>query len=429
MKLKSPINKNYCATVVTIKNIIPLNNCDNVCHTSIFGNLVIVSKSIKIGDKGLFFPVETQLSDDFLRHNNLYRHSEKNIDKDKKGYFSDNGRIRAVKFRGNISSGFFIPMSSLFFISNDLELNLGDEFDELNNIRICRKYVVVRKNSNNKTKSGKRFKVIDRLINNQFRFHIDTSQLGKNIHKVKPDDIISITRKLHGTSGISSKILVKRRLSIVEKILKFFGIKIVETEYDNIYSSRRMIKNKYYNPKKIDYYNEDIWKLANNVLKDFLINSQTIYYEIVGFLPYTGSFIQKGFDYGCDNNKFSIYIYRITYTNDKGTVIEMPMKYVKNWCKENNLNVVPELYYGYASHYLKKRKNESVETWRNRLLDKLKEDYLENDCEYCKNNVPNEGIVLRIEKNNIESYKLKSYRFLQYETKLLDSGQVDIEEQ
>jgi hypothetical protein len=62
---------------------------------------------------GIYFPVECKLSDEFLKNNNLYRHNEKNINIEKKGYFEDNGRIKAAKFRGHISNGFFIELESL----------------------------------------------------------------------------------------------------------------------------------------------------------------------------------------------------------------------------------------------------------------------------------------------------------------------------
>jgi len=78
-------NKNYCTTVVAIQNVIPLENCDNVVHTSIMGNLVIVSKDIKIGELGLFFPVECQLSKEYLSANNLYRNQLMNVDTTQKG--------------------------------------------------------------------------------------------------------------------------------------------------------------------------------------------------------------------------------------------------------------------------------------------------------------------------------------------------------
>ena len=57
MKLKKPENINYCVTVSKVSNIIPLDNCDNVVHALIIGNLVIVSKDVQQGYLGLYFPV------------------------------------------------------------------------------------------------------------------------------------------------------------------------------------------------------------------------------------------------------------------------------------------------------------------------------------------------------------------------------------
>ena len=76
MKLKVPKNGNYAAVVVEIKNIVTLENCDNVVAALIMGNQVIVNKETKIGDVGLYFPLETQLTDAYLSNNNLYKDAE-----------------------------------------------------------------------------------------------------------------------------------------------------------------------------------------------------------------------------------------------------------------------------------------------------------------------------------------------------------------
>jgi hypothetical protein len=444
--IKEPINKNYCATVVEIKNIIPLENCDNVVHTNIFGNLVIVGKDTNLGDVGLFFPVETKLSPEFLRYNNLYRDNTLNIDQSKKGYFEVNGRIRCMKFRQNKSMGFFIPLDSIKNLFSDIDkldqdwIKVGSEFDELNGKKICEKYVSIQKNQSSQGQGKQRNKnLIKRfnvLLENQFRFHQDTALLGKNIFKIKEDDIISITTKLHGTSVVISKVLCKRKLNIIEKFLKFVGIKIQETEYKNIWSSRKVIKNQFIYPKneKIKhYYNIDIWTLANNKIKDILQNGMTIYAEIVGYLP-SNSYIQKGYDYGCEVGTFEIYVYRMTYTNVDGIVIELSMSFIKFFCKLNGLKVVPELYYGYVKDLynylgLKNNLNEAGMNYTSGMfLELLNREYLEKKSIYCNNDVPEEGIVVRIEKNDYEAYKLKSFIFQERETKNLDSGEEDIEE-
>src|SRR4051812_30922698 len=163
MKIDKPENSNYCATVVEIKNVIALENCDNVQATSVFGFQAIIGKDVKVGDVGIFFPTETQLSDAYCYRNNLYRHADKNADESKKGYVEDNRRVRAIKFRGNTSNGFFMPLESLEFTGiNPSLLSVGDEFDKLNGEEICKKYVVERRISNKgQTAQEKKFNRVD----------------------------------------------------------------------------------------------------------------------------------------------------------------------------------------------------------------------------------------------------------------------------
>src|SRR5690606_4958392 len=101
-------------------------------------------------------------------------------------------------------------------------------------------------------------KISSRMIANQFNFHFDTSHLMKNIHKIKPDDLISISDKHHGTSLIVSKCLVKKKLNLFESLLKKIKVNVVDTNYDYIYASRRVIKNGEF-PGSKHYYKEDIW--------------------------------------------------------------------------------------------------------------------------------------------------------------------------
>ena len=62
------------------------------------------------------------------------------------------------------------------------------------------------------------------------------------------------------------------------------------------------------------------------------------------------------------------------------------------------------------------------------FVKKLEEMYNDKDCWMCVNAVPEEGIVVRKEDFfSCESYKLKSFRFLEFESNQLDQGEVDIE--
>lgn len=437
MKLKQPKNENYAGIVVEIKTTVPLAGCNNVQAAIIMGNQVIVSKDTKVGDIGIYFPLECQLSKEYLSNNNLYRKKlNLNIDpEDKGGFFEENGRIRCQKFMGYKSEGLYMPLESLQF-AGKLHFEIGDVFDELNGVEICRKYVTKKKvNSHRNTteKSSSRIKRESRLVDGQFRFHDNTSMLYRNLHRIEPDTIISITYKLHGTSGISSYVLCNRKLKLHEKIAKFLGVKVVEQEYDYIYSSRKVIKNEYLNPNAKHYYSEDIWGMAHKKIESLLLKGMTIYYEIVGYLPGGGE-IQKGYDYGCKDNEFSIFVYRITHTNSDGKVIEYSAKQVQEYCKKFGLNPVPELFYGRAEDlyntliYSEKRQTDAL--WNaEKFLEVIKLKYNDHNCYICYNEVPEEGVVIRVEGLDFEAYKQKSNLFYELETKLLDKGEIDIEEE
>lgn len=431
MKFKKPVNENYCGTIFQIKNTFPLQKCDMIQSTIIFGNSIIISKDVKVGDIGVYFPAETQLSHEFTSKNNLYRHSEMNENKNSKGYLEDNRRIRTMKMRGNKSCGLWLPLTCLSFCCNINEFKVDDVFDEVNEIPICNKYIAKRQISQGTGKKKQKLPKISKLIQNQFRFHEDTAQFGKNAHKFEENDIVSISSKLHGTSLVSGMVLCKKKLNWFYKFLKKIGLKIIDTEYDNLFSSRKVIKNDDLRRKNSnDYYKVDIWGLANEKLKEYLLDGMTIYAEIVGFLP-NGGYIQKPYDYGCESNTFEIYIYRITYTNPSGDVFEFSAKQVQDWCKQRGLNPVPELYYGKAIDIFNiyDVNYDITLDFKDNLINALRDIFLEKDCSMCKNKLPAEGIVIRKEINELEAYKFKSFRFLERETKQLDKGEVDIEEE
>lgn len=445
MNLKKPINENYAATAVALRTFVKLEGCDNVVHTMLFGNHVVVGKESYFGQRGLFFPTETKLSHEFLHNNNLYRDSTLNKDTTIKGYFEQSGRIKCMKFRGHKSEGFFIPITSLLFIADGVDiaaLQDGSVFDEINGVKICEKYVpqmAKTAGSGKSAKITKRAAKVSRILDNQFRFQPDTAMFGKNVFKFRPETLISVTNKLHGTSFVAGKVLCKKQLTWWEKLLKnMFSVQYLDTNYDLIYSSRKVIKNDALYKDANHYYKEDIWGIVAKYLEPHILNGMTLYGEIVGFTP-SGMAIQKGYDYGCQPHAylvkvapFKAYIYRITYTSMDGNVYEFSAKQVQDWCKANGLNAVPEYYYGPASGIQKTTNDEgciySTEGWQGEFLTTLMMSYnMEKDCELCNNKVPAEGIVLRIEGLDYDAYKLKSFRFREHESKELDKGEVDIE--
>jgi len=438
MILEKPKNINYCATIAEASNIIELDNCDNVVGVLVLGSHVICSKNTIRGAMGVFFPIECKLSDAFLSSNNLYRHKEKNSDNTKVGYFEDNGRLRAVKFRGHKSEGLFMPMSCLDF-TGVKDLNIGDEFDTINDINICQKYQTKKRGGNlGSNKRDNKIKRVSRMVDGQFKLHIDTAQLKKNMKNVGFNDIVSITAKLHGTSAVFGNVLVKRKLSLLEKIARLFGIQVKEQEYDLVYSSRNVVKNEHFNDKANDgYYKTNLWAEWADRLKELIPKGITLYGEIVGYTS-DGSMIQKGYHYGCSEEHSEFYVYRITQTNADGLVTELNRKEIDEFCTRTGIQATPLLYFGYTRGIYPELNTIDEEgnelDWHTDLITKMEidEGFLMNDmkCKYNNNEVPSEGCVLRIEKlYNPVPYKLKNYAFYERETKLLDKGESDMEEE
>jgi len=440
MKLKIYDNSlNYTATVVNLPEKKPIQGADKIVLVTIFGNDVIVSKDSDENKKYLFFPTGTKLSGKFLFENNLLRDNKLNKDtKAKPGFFEENGRVKSLKLSGMgvISTGFLIPVDSLSFLGN-VKLNVGDEFNAIDEFEVCKKYKITHQNQNPAgskkiNKATKKLNRHDKLIENQFHFHINTSHFARNTHMFKPTDLLVITDKWHGTSAVFSNVLVKKDLNLIEKLLRLFKVKIVESVYDNLYSSRTVLKNRYINKDQINlgFYNEDIWGFVNKELNGKVEQGITLYGEIVGYLP-SGSMAQADYDYGCEFGKHKFVVYRITYTKPNGDVIEFSWQQIKDYCNKHEIDHVVEFFYGFARELVPFNENTNIEFWQQELYEKLLNSYnLEKDCTVCVNKVPAEGICVR--KDGLESYstfKLKAKRFIKGESDNQDKGVVDIEEE
>lgn len=433
MKLKIDENsKNYACQVVDINKLFPIEGADKIQRCNINGNDVIVSKDVKIGDKMLYFVSGTKLNPDFCKFNNLLTDAEQNKNK-KAGYISHKQfRVKAIKLKGVISDGILLPVNSLDAFGKDFNyksLKTGDEFTGIGDISVCEKYFVPVRNSNPGGKAPKQPKRINRLVENQFFLHGDTDNLRKNIDKVNPNDIIGIHYKKHGTSIVLGNVLVKKNLKWYEKFAQKLGLNVIDTEYDIVYSSRKVVKNQYLNPETgAGFYGEDIWGVVAKEIGHLIPKNWTLYGEILGYTP-GGSPIQGKYDYGCKQGERKFYVYKISVVNPDGKVIYLTDKQIEEYCEKVGLLYKDTfIYYGKAGelfdlYYM------SIEDWREKFLHNLEQRYNEKDCYMCVNKIPEEGIVLRVEKlESYEAYKLKSKRFILMESDLQEKEEVNIED-
>jgi hypothetical protein len=424
---------NYLAKVTKLSGVRKHSNADRLQCVKIDGNNVITGTNSKDGDIVIYFPLECQINYDFLRYTNSFSDSNLNRDTSMKGYFSDNCRVRCTKLRGEKSEGYIVKASLLeeWLKERDIKISfndyIGQEFDTVGNLLICKKFKLVHTNNTekeNKNKNKNKKRSGSRLIKGQFYLSKDTERFEKNAHTFTPESKISISYKLHGCNFSMGKIIVKKKLSWIENLLKRLGVNIVDTEYDVIYASRSVIKNNLLD--RHSEFSNDVWGDIAQRYKDALQDGITINGEIVGYTK-QGKWIQKHYDYGQEPGTCELYVYRIYYTSPSGNILEFNHDQIVAYCNKYGLKMVPVFFYGKIKELFDIQEGED---FPEKLIENMKSKYTEKQCFMCKNKVPEEGIVvIENDGNNFRALKLKSFSFLERETKLLDNGETNLEDE
>jgi hypothetical protein len=445
------------AYICRLKNIQPIEGADKIVQSTMFGETIITSIDNKEGTLGLLFDCDTQLSHEFASNNNLYRHSELNVDKEVKGYFDDNRRVRPIKLKGVKCSAMFIPVDSLAFTGCKIFTESeGSEIDTYCGIPICNKYIS--KETINMRTQGK---AVKKNLVPTFKEHMDTDQLMKNLNKIRTGNLITVTEKLHGTSGRCGYLLTKlpesskweKFVGIISSLLTGFSYKeAVELEnedcfgYEFVTGSRRVVKSiGGEDTGKEGYYEDfDIWTDSAKIFEGKLKKGETVYYEIVGQLP-NGQHIMQGqsndklkpfmekkefesfkkrygdhtyFTYGTRPNKYEVYVYRITMTNEDGDDIDYTWEQVKQRCERLAVKHVPE----YMSRIVE-------DGWREEDIEFSLIEMRDIPSQIFPEHIK-EGICVRIDNGSMNPIILKdkTIRFKILENIIKDNGKVDIEE-
>lgn len=346
--------------IVKIEHLRPHTNADRLQIATIFGNDVIVDLNVAIGDIGVYFPSDLQLSKEFCEINNLVRRKDENgnpcggyLDPDKRN-------IRPIKLRGEKSDGLYLPIKCLEYTQG--RLKIGDRIDVVNGHEICCKYIPVIKNkTSSKTKKCNKVRKHTAPVAPLFIEHADTEQLNYNLDAFKAGDQIEITLKMHGTSNRVAyvPVLKKFKRTLFDRILGREGKPIYE--YDYISGTRRTVFNSFDG----DFYGSNAFrKQFEDRLRGKLYKGEEVYFEIVGFTD-TGTPImpigdnnkvgkdfvkQYGektvFSYGCAPNdkdlpQSEMYVYRMTITNEDGAVVEYTPDFMRYRCEQMGVKCVP----------------------------------------------------------------------------------------
>ena len=439
----------YCGYVVKVEHLRKHTNADRLQIATFFGNDTIVDLSVKVGDMGIYFPVDGQLSERFCAVNNLVRRKDENGNSIG-GYMDPIKRnIKAIRLRGEKSDGLYLPLIALTDFCKISDLSIGDTIDIINGEEICRKYIpkCVNLESKNRIKAYKAKEVIAPT----FYEHVDTAQLAYNLGAFKRGDYIQLTLKMHGTSGRTGYLpLVRHKQSLFDKLFHQPGKEY--KEYGYITGTRRVVLTE---DRKGGFYSSD--EFRHEMAKKFegkLHRGEVVYYEIVGYQGKTGQpimaevqnskvkdpeFVKKYgnttvFSYGCDpagdyiakqqgemdNGEpiyiapcCEIYVYRMTMVNEDGDVVEYSPDQIRDRCEQMGVKVVPEFCRFIIPDYIQlpDQVGSIQETNPGEYVVREVEQFFDGPDPIGMHHI-REGVVVRIcNRSKFEVYKHKNFSF------------------
>lgn len=345
----------YSGFVVKVKDIKPIEGADKLNTCRVFDSTVVVDKTVNENDLYIYFPTDGQLSKEYCEYNNLVRKKDENGNNIGGFLDPDKRNVKAIKLRGERSDGLVMPLESLDYISKHLKdtLVVGDQITVLDGQEICKKYIPktkTRRVGNAPTKRQKR-KVNEFPL---FEEHRDTEQLDYNVDNFKAGELITLTLKMHGTSGRTAFLPSAGKNKVEHFIFKLFP------RYRYVTGTRRVVLQQF---ETDGYYGDNAFRAKyHRLLEGKLKKGETIYYEIVGWVNDTTPIMAQGnnkkvndkeftktygetttFSYGCKQGENQIYVYRMTMTTPDGEVVEYPWSLVKRRCEEMGINHVMEL--------------------------------------------------------------------------------------
>lgn len=420
---------NYNAIIAKITAVVPIKNSDFIQSAFVLGESVIVNISHKVGDVGVFFPVGSALSPEMCRENNLFRDASMNLNPEASGFLEKNGRITAMKMRGAMSCGLFLPLESLNWAGN-YPTKLGENFGEIGKNKICSRYnPPPKQQSQGGGKASTKGKTTPKFIAPYFDKHIDTSQFKYNASSIQKGSVLYFHAKFHGTSARQQLGKVERKNSNWKNMInnityKLLGKNVLTrvSDYEMIIGSRNVLIN---DKNNNGYYGTNEFRVrAAEMITPHLRKGMTVYSELVGYIGGVSTIMPDHtttklgckesvkkygesirYAYGCREGELRNIIYRITLTTDDGMVMDMPQKALEMWCSqrglEHTLEIHPPIIYDGDEDALRE------------LVERLTErPECHTEC-YDSPTQIGEGIIIREECGTLipKFYKSKSTRF------------------
>jgi RNA ligase (TIGR02306 family) len=254
-------------------------------------------------------------------------------------YLRKGQRVRTVKLRGVYSECLIMSKNAIPALRKHPTIAEGEDLMELLGIVKYEPPVKMVELS----VGGRKFKYHQ---NPNFHVYYKFPNL-KNVPELfNEEDIVTITRKLHGTNARYG-IVRKKKLSLIDRVKRLFGNKWVEFDY--IYGSHNVEKGS----DSQGFYSTDVWR---TVADDYKIKDKLWGYVkkyqtpnslgdgIIIYGEIYGHGIQKNYEYGLKDIKFAGFDIEInntyqSYLSERGIfeTLDLPtveVLYHGNWFKE-----------------------------------------------------------------------------------------------
>lgn len=462
----------HCGYIVQVNKLRPHGNADKLQIADFFGNETCVSLDVAIGDKGVYFPTDLQLSAAFCEANGLLRKRDEN-GKEIGGFLDpDKRNVKTIRLRGEPSDGIYLPISAFEFTGVDLDtLEVGMTVESVNGIEICRKYIPVKKGPSRTAPQGNKARKKKVPLAPLFAEHADTEQLAYNLSAFKPGDKIEITLKMHGTSGRTGYLPVLKGYKVNNPFFKGIVDKYCNTSPSNAFvqkcldiamrgaepiyewgyvsGTRRVVLDTFDG----GFYGDNAFREQHSrKFEGKLHKGETVYYEIVGFTntgtPIMGNadnkrlndkeFIKKYgdttvFSYGCspvehpavcatdshgsklkefsETPQSDVYVYRMTMTNEDGVVVEYTPDFMRYRCEQMGVKTVPVFSEEIIPHEYQDESGEWIGVDAGEWVKDLAEKFYDGPDPVGKTHV-REGVVVRIvNRPKFCAYKHKNFAF------------------
>ena len=427
--------------VVRVSELKDHPNADRLKVATFFGNDTCVSIDTVIGEIGIYFPCDLQLSEEFCDANHLCRKTADG--KPDTGYLEREKRnVRAIKLRGVKSDGIFMSLSCLEYTGVNFDnINIGDTISVVNGHEICKKYIPrgTKQNRQGYPNEGNRIRKRHDPIAPLLAEHADTEQLAYNLSAFKPGDLIEITLKMHGTSQRTGYLPMLHGYTgpnwahIVIKHPKLFKCLQGKAnaalspiyDYGYVSGTRRTVLNDW---EGGFYGSNEFRKKHAEFFEGKLHKGEEVFYEIVSYIDKNTPIMSSGkvpkeyqntygdtmvFSYGCEAGESDFYVYRMTMTNEDGDVVEYSPDFMRYRCEQMGCKTVPVFYQGYIPKYtiLPDDVSSPTETNAGEYVKEIAEKFYDGPDPIGKTHV-REGVVVRIvNRPKFCAYKYKNFLF------------------